>query len=164
MWRSWLARLLWEQEVEGSSPFTPTKLLQFKHAGIAQWLVRLPSKQDMRVRSPLPAPKISPCPRSSEEEQWTSKPTVVGSNPTGGTKKSDEAGVAQLVRATDCGSVGRGFDPHHSPHVKRLTKVGLFTWNETIGSNRVSPSLAPGIYCLNPERDFLLYSNHAKHW
>ena len=24
VWRSWLARLLWEQEVEGSSPFTPT--------------------------------------------------------------------------------------------------------------------------------------------
>ena len=25
MWRSWLARLVWDQEVEGSSPFTPTK-------------------------------------------------------------------------------------------------------------------------------------------
>jgi hypothetical protein len=24
--------------------------------------------------------------------------------------------VAQLVRAPDCGSGGRGFDPHHSPH------------------------------------------------
>lgn len=23
--------------------------------------------------------------------------------------------VAQLVRAPDCGSGGRGFDPHHSP-------------------------------------------------
>ena len=25
------------------------------------------------------------------------------------------AGVAQLVRATVCGTVGRGFKPHHSP-------------------------------------------------
>ena len=25
------------------------------------------------------------------------------------------AGVAQLVRAPDCGSGGRGFGPHHSP-------------------------------------------------
>ena len=24
VWRSWLARALWEREVEGSSPFTPT--------------------------------------------------------------------------------------------------------------------------------------------
>ncbi len=23
--------------------------------------------------------------------------------------------VAQLVRASDCGSEGRGFEPHHSP-------------------------------------------------
>ena len=27
------------------------------------------------------------------------------------------AGVAQLVRAPDCGSGGRGFEPHHSPHI-----------------------------------------------
>ena len=26
------------------------------------------------------------------------------------------AGVAQLVRASVCGSEGRGFDPRHSPH------------------------------------------------
>ena len=25
-------------------------------------------------------------------------------------------GVAQLVRASDCGPEGRGFDPHHPPH------------------------------------------------
>lgn len=24
MWRSWLARAVWDREVEGSSPFTPT--------------------------------------------------------------------------------------------------------------------------------------------
>ena len=24
MWRSWLARVVWDDEVEGSSPFTPT--------------------------------------------------------------------------------------------------------------------------------------------
>ncbi len=26
MWRSWLARRVWDAEVEGSSPFTPTTL------------------------------------------------------------------------------------------------------------------------------------------
>ncbi len=26
--------------------------------------------------------------------------------------------VAQLVRALDCGSKGRGFESHHSPHKK----------------------------------------------
>ena len=25
VWRSWLARAVWDREVEGSSPFTPTK-------------------------------------------------------------------------------------------------------------------------------------------
>ena len=25
-------------------------------------------------------------------------------------------GVAQMVRASDCGPGGRGFDPHHPPH------------------------------------------------
>ena len=29
--------------------------------------------------------------------------------------------VAQLVRASDCGSEGRGFDPHLPPHLA-LTK------------------------------------------
>lgn len=36
-------------------------------------------------------------------------------------------GVAQSVRVSGCGSEGRGFDSHHSPHLrlllqKRLTK------------------------------------------
>ena len=30
------------------------------------------------------------------------------------------AGVAQLVRALDCGSGGRGFEPHRSPHENRI--------------------------------------------
>ena len=30
------------------------------------------------------------------------------------------AGVAQLVRALDCGSGGRGFEPHRSPHNKKV--------------------------------------------
>ena len=30
----------------------------------------------------------------------------------------NKANVAQLVRATGCGPVGRGFEPHHSPHFK----------------------------------------------
>ena len=35
--------------------------------------------------------------------------------------------VAQLVRASDCGSEGRGFEPLHPPkHKKRLQKQALF--------------------------------------
>lgn len=33
--------------------------------------------------------------------------------------------VAQLVRASDCGSEGRGFESHHSPGKSRK-KAGLF--------------------------------------
>lgn len=33
------------------------------------------------------------------------------------------ADVAQLIRALVCGSGGRGFDPHHSPHIVGLTGV-----------------------------------------
>lgn len=32
--------------------------------------------------------------------------------------RSDEASLAQLVRAPGCGSGGRGFNPHSSPHNK----------------------------------------------
>ena len=37
------------------------------------------------------------------------------------------ANVAQLVRASGCGSEGRGFDPHHSPHIiwSMLTLCGV---------------------------------------
>ncbi len=35
------------------------------------------------------------------------------------------AGVAQLVRASDCGPEGRRFNPGHSPHKINLTFVGF---------------------------------------
>jgi hypothetical protein len=38
---------------------------------------------------------------------------------------STMAGVAQLVRASDCGSEGRGFKSHHSPHANPYRKVGF---------------------------------------
>lgn len=31
-------------------------------------------------------------------------------------------GVAQLVRAPGCGPGGRGFNPHHSPHLHTFTQ------------------------------------------
>lgn len=31
----------------------------------------------------------------------------------------DMVSIAQLVRASDCGSEGRGFDPHCSPQTRR---------------------------------------------
>ena len=38
-------------------------------------------------------------------------------------KISRTASVAQLIRASGCGPEGRGFDPHHSPHV--IKEVGM---------------------------------------
>ena len=38
------------------------------------------------------------------------------------------AGVAQLVRALDCESGGRGFEPHRSPH------FGYFGYNNNMAS------------------------------
>ena len=38
-------------------------------------------------------------------------------------KKTDMVNVAQLVRALDCGSKGRGFEPHLSPQQKER-----YTW------------------------------------
>ena len=40
---------------------------------------------------------------------------------------ADMADVAQLVRALDCGSGGRGFKSHHSPHRKHFSLVGVFS-------------------------------------
>ncbi len=45
---------------------------------------------------------------------------VEGSNPFTPTIYCIMVGVAQLVRASDCGSEGRGFDPRHSPHFGNL--------------------------------------------
>lgn len=49
VWRSWLARLVWDEEVLGSSPSTPTR------AGIVQWLEHQVSNLRIGVRLPLPA-------------------------------------------------------------------------------------------------------------
>ncbi len=35
-------------------------------------------------------------------------------------QKAQTVDVAQLVRATDCGSVGRGFEPHLLPSLNQL--------------------------------------------
>lgn len=43
-------------------------------------------------------------------------------------RSRDEADVAQLVRALDCGSGGRGFKSHHSPQIMTPTDVGVLIW------------------------------------
>ncbi len=44
--------------------------------------------------------------------------------------------VAQLVRALDCGSRGRGFEPHHPPEtVPKLGAVFLFNEDLPLSSN-----------------------------
>ena len=51
-------------------------------------------------------------------------------------------GVAQLVRAPDCGSGGRGFETRHSPHTSKLTTPTSFQkmgWTIPVGSMRYVP-------------------------
>ena len=38
-------------------------------------------------------------------------------------------GVAQLVRAPDCGSGGRGFKSHHSPKKSKPSWLAFFLFN-----------------------------------
>ena len=47
-------------------------------------------------------------------EYRSPKPKVVGSSPSA-SAMHNMVYVAQLVRASDCGSEGRGFESHHSP-------------------------------------------------
>ena len=41
------------------------------------------------------------------------------------------ADVAQLVRAPVCGTGGRGFNPHHSPHIKSRPLWSAFYMGNT---------------------------------
>ncbi len=59
-------------------------------------------------------------------------------------------GVAQLVRAPDCGSGGRGFDSHHSPHVEVRSRRSEFDFtlhNQIMGCSQVgkAPDFDSGI-------------------
>jgi hypothetical protein len=39
-------------------------------------------------------------------------------------------GVAQLIRAPGCGPGGRGFEPHHSPHMRAgLTACSFYIFS-----------------------------------
>ena len=46
--------------------------------------------------------------------------------------------VAQLVRVPDCGSVGRGFESHLPPRIKKDVKRRLFFFSHQVSK---SPSL-----------------------
>ena len=43
-------------------------------------------------------------------------------------------GIAQLVRVSDCGPEGRGFDPHFPPSQKRRSRFsgGVFAFYEVL--------------------------------
>ena len=62
-------------------------------------------------------------------------------------------GVAQLVRAPDCGSGGRGFDSHHSP--ANLFYEPLAQVVEHLTFNQVVPGSSPGwLTKIGPRNDF----------
>lgn len=42
-------------------------------------------------------------------------------------------GVAQLVRASDCGSEGRGFEPRFPPQTKQFSPKGIAFFNRYEG-------------------------------
>ena len=44
-------------------------------------------------------------------------------------------GIAQLVRASDCGSEGRGFESHHPPHKKpQPNRLRFFSYIRLLAS------------------------------
>ena len=47
-------------------------------------------------------------------------------------------GVAQLVRAPDCGSGGRGFESHHPPHVNFFldSRPVILVYSVTLGCSQ----------------------------
>jgi hypothetical protein len=51
------------------------------------------------------------------------------------------AEVAQLVRALDCGSGGRGFKSHLSPQIKRTESSVLFIWALLLLNSKVAFNL-----------------------
>ncbi len=52
------------------------------------------------------------------------------------------ANVAHLVRASGCGSEGRGFDPLHSPQIKIWSYDHIFIWDVIRLLNSYSPASA----------------------
>lgn len=57
--------------------------------------------------------------------------------------------VAQLVRASDCGSGGRGFKSRLPPHLKSPLKRGLFLFSSGARSRFLSRALA--LFADNPK-------------
>ena len=87
-------------------------------------------KSLVRIQEPVPYALINEGPNSSYLrrvpkkhsqlnwiERWSTEPKVRSSSLLG---CANMAGVAQLVRALDCGSRGHEFESHHSPHFIRL--------------------------------------------
>ena len=54
-------------------------------------------------------------------------------------------GVAQMVRAPDCDSGGRGFDSHHPPQFFRKRRKGAFCFS--VYSAREKPEQCSGFLC-----------------
>ena len=113
-------------EVVGSSPTTHP--IYFPKALFAQdWGVA--KRLRPRILIPVsagsnPATPARFDPLAQSVEHLTFNQVVGGSNPFGHILRLDlpylnMAGIAQLVSAPDCGSGGRGFEPHYPPLIRK---------------------------------------------
>ncbi len=117
----WLAHLLWEQGVEGSNPFAPTSR---SNAGIAQ-LARAMAFQAVGrgFESRFPLHFSGACSSVGQSNGLLSRGSRVRILP--GAPEENMVGVAQLVRALDCGSRCWGFKSPRSPHMKMSARSSV---------------------------------------
>ena len=132
--RSLVARLLWEQNVGGSNPSTPTIFIVL---GNAYFLFSEPCV----FRTICFQNSLFKRPQLSWIEHPPSKRVVAGSNPAGRAKRlvQRNGGCSSVGRAPDCDSGGRGFEPRHPPH--------FFTYIASSCSYLNSACLLARIFC-----------------
>ena len=78
-------------------------------------------------------------------------------------------GIAQLVRAPDCGSGGREFESHYPPHIKYdslAQSVEHLTFNQGVRSSNlrwITKEEALKLLCINGFKAFFIsISMHSK--
>ena len=125
------------KNIDKTSPFLYTTTTKSPHAGVAQWLVRLPSKQYMtvRFRSPAPLGQNSQIPRDRAARQLAGPITL--RSPVQIRLPQQRAVVVQLARTSPCQGEGRQFKSglplNESAMIQKLKySFPQTVWQETI--------------------------------